>query len=149
MVNSDYFGLFFPKDQKESVLCQSQRKQYSSQNMDNRQDAVQHSGGYYGGRYYNGNSSSNDDWDDGEVVAVAIGAAAVGAAVGRATASQSSSSSTTTVYTAPPSATGGLPCTPNMSVFNGVSYYQCGTSWYTQAYGNTGVMYIPVPPPGH
>jgi hypothetical protein len=87
---------------------------------------------------------------------VAVGAAALGA-VGGYAAGQSSASETTTaapsstvVYTAPPSGSAGLPCTPNTAVVQGVTYYQCGSSWYTQAYGSSGVMYMPVPPPaGH
>jgi hypothetical protein len=63
-------------------------------------------------------------------------------------AGQSSQSSTTEVNSAPPpSGSAGLPCNPNTTVVNGVTYYQCGSSWYTQAYGNTGVIYMPVPAP--
>ena len=41
-----------------------------------------------------------------------------------------------------------LPCNnPNVTEIQGVTYYQCGSTWYTQAYGNTGVIYMPVPPP--
>jgi hypothetical protein len=28
-----------------------------------------------------------------------------------------------------------------------VTYYQCGSTWYTQAYGSGGVVYMPVPEP--
>jgi hypothetical protein len=85
---------------------------------------------------------------------VAVGAAALGAvggyAAGQSSASQSASTapSSTVVYTAPPpSGSAGLPCNPNTAVVQGVTYYQCGSNWYTQAYGNSGVMYVPVPPP--
>jgi len=30
----------------------------------------------------------------------------------------------------------------------GVTYYQCGNDYYMQAYGSTGRIYMPVPPPG-
>jgi hypothetical protein len=31
---------------------------------------------------------------------------------------------------------------------NGVSYYNCGASWYAASYGSDGLVYMPVPPPG-
>jgi hypothetical protein len=99
---------------------------------------------YDGHRYY----YNDDDWDGGEVAAVAIGAAALGAMGGYAAGESSAAQSTTTVYNAPPpSGYSSLPCTPNTSVVNGVNYYQCGASWYTQAYGNGGVVYMPVSAP--
>jgi hypothetical protein len=84
----------------------------------------------------------------------------IGAAA--ASASQSSSSTTTTttttpapttsttnVYTqAPPPANAQLPCNPSVSVKNGVTYYQCGDTFYMQAYGSAGPIYMPVAPPG-
>lgn len=101
-----------------------------------------------------GNHYDNDDWDDGEVAAIAIGAAALGAmggyVAGESSASQSTSATppTTVVYSAPPpSGSAGLPCTPYTAVVNGVTYYQCGATWYTQAYGSSGVIYMPVPAP--
>jgi hypothetical protein len=85
------------------------------------------------------------------VAALAIGAAVVGGVVGYAagqsSAEQAAAPSSTVVYTAPPSGSAGLPCTPNTTVVSGVTYYQCGTAWYTQAYGSSGVMYMPVPAP--
>ncbi|MGZ8159288.1 MAG: hypothetical protein ACXWT4_10815 [Methylobacter sp.] len=81
---------------------------------------------------------------------MAVGAAAIGA-IGGYAAGQSNTAeaapSTTTVYAPPPSGSSGLPCNPNTTVVKGVTYYQCGSSWYTQAYSNNGVIYMPVPPP--
>jgi hypothetical protein len=78
---------------------------------------------------------------------VAVGAVAVGAVADYA-AGQSAQSSTTVVTSAPPpSGSASLPCNPNMAVVKGVTYFQCGTAWYTQAYGNTGVIYMPVSAP--
>ncbi len=79
------------------------------------------------------------------MAAIGLGAAAVGAMAGYA-AGQSSSTSTTTYATAP-APSGGLPCTPNTVVAKGVTYYQCGSTWYTQAYSSAGPIYTPVPPP--
>lgn len=116
------------------------RQEGATERSQGRQETAQHYDDH--GHYY----SDGDDWDDGEVAAVAIGAALVGGAVGYA-AGQSSTEQTV-VYTTPPaSGSGGLPCTPNTAVVNGVTYYQCGTTWYTQAYGSNGVMYMPVPAP--
>ncbi len=85
----------------------------------------------------------------------------IGAAVASSSQSKSSTTTTTTttappptsnttvVYTqAPPPANAQLPCNPDVSVKNGVTYYQCGTTYYMQAYGSSGPIYMPVPPPG-
>jgi len=75
---------------------------------------------------------------------VALGAAAVGA-VGGYAAGQSSATQTTTSTVAYVQDS-ALPCSnPNVTEIQGVTYYQCGSTWYTQAYGNTGVIYVPVP----
>lgn len=41
-----------------------------------------------------------------------------------------------------------LPCNPDVINKNGVTYYQCGQTYYMQAYGSAGPIYMPVPPPG-
>jgi Meckel syndrome type 1 protein len=55
------------------------------------------------------------------------------------------------VYAAPPPAappsSATLPCNPNVVNKNGVTYYQCGQTYYMQAYGSGGPIYMPVPPP--
>jgi hypothetical protein len=40
-----------------------------------------------------------------------------------------------------------LPSTPKVIVVNGVSYYQCGSTWYQQAYSGSGVTYVVVKAP--
>jgi hypothetical protein len=65
---------------------------------------------------------------------------------------KSASSSKNTAGSAANSAAaaGGLPCTPTTAVVKGVTYYQCGSTWYNQVYGSGGVVYMPVsPPPGY
>jgi hypothetical protein len=47
--------------------------------------------------------------------------------------------STTTIST--------LPCTPAVQAINGVTYYNCGSSWYNQVYSGGGVSYIAVQAP--
>ena len=145
--------------QSYSSQKQAQRQQYSNTNVQSRQTTAQNDQGtYYGSGYHPPAGSypppaaraeyyDEHTWDDGEVAAVGVGAAALGA-VGGYAAGKSSASSTTTAAAPPPSSgSGGLPCVPNTAVVKGVTYYQCGSNWYTQAYGSGGVMYIPVPPP--
>jgi hypothetical protein len=135
---------------------QAQRQSASNENVNTRQQGAttrsqsrQQTAQNYQGHY------DDNNWDDGEVAAVAIGAAAIGAMAGYAAGESNTTQTTTTapapsttvVYTTPPPASGGLPCTPNTTVVQGVTYYQCGTSWYTQAYGPNGPIYTPVPAP--
>jgi hypothetical protein len=135
---------------------QAQRQQYSNENVATRQqgstaraqDRQQAAQSYHGG--YSSDYHDDNNWDDGEVAAVAVGAAAIGAMAGYASgqANTTQTSAPAPVYPAPaPTGNAGLPCTPNTTVVEGVTYYQCGSSWYTQAYGSNGVIYMPVAPP--
>lgn len=89
-------------------------------------------GGYYGGGC----------WDCGDELVVGM---MIGGVVGAAAASESEEETTTTTTT---TNTGGLPCTPAVSVVEGVTYYQCGQQYYVEAYGGSGPIYMPVQPPG-
>ena len=40
-----------------------------------------------------------------------------------------------------------LPCYPNVINSKGVTYHQCGQTYYMQAYGSSRPIYMPVPPP--
>jgi hypothetical protein len=125
------------------------RQQNYTERQENRQ---QYAGEHYGGGYYGGGNDDwdDDDWDDGEVAAVAVGAAALGA-VGGYVAGTETAENTTVVYNTPsPAGYTSLPCTPNVVPASGTTYYQCGSTWYTQAYGGSGVSYMVVaPPPGY
>jgi hypothetical protein len=91
-------------------------------------------GGYYGGwDYYD-----NDELIVGMMVGGVVGAAA-------ASADDDEETTTTTTTTTTPAA---LPCNPTVKQISGVTYYLCGTQYYVQAYGGTGPIYMPVPPPG-
>jgi Meckel syndrome type 1 protein len=59
----------------------------------------------------------------------------------------STPTTTTVVTTAPPAPVGGLPCAPEITSVKGVTYFRCGQSYYTQAYGPSGPVYMPVQPP--
>jgi hypothetical protein len=43
--------------------------------------------------------------------------------------------------------TAAPPCNVAPTSINGVSYYQCGASWYASGYGSDGLVYVPVPAP--
>jgi Meckel syndrome type 1 protein len=45
----------------------------------------------------------------------------------------------------PPMAT--LPCAPDISQANGVTYYRCGQYYYMRAFSPAGPTYMPVQPP--
>jgi hypothetical protein len=72
----------------------------------------------------------------------------VGAAAASSAEEESSSTTTTTtqVYTSTPQAA-ALPCNPTVIQNEGVTYYQCGQTYYVQAYGGSGPIYMPVPAP--
>jgi Meckel syndrome type 1 protein len=142
---------------------QSSRQSTSEQNVNTRQDeatqrsknysnayesntAYYHGGAYYppppppayGGYYYN---------DDDDAAKVAAGVV-VGAAVGAAAASSSSKKSTTQqTQQTQTQQVATLPCTPKVVNKNSVTYFVCGQTYYVQAYGSSGPMYMPVQPP--
>jgi hypothetical protein len=42
----------------------------------------------------------------------------------------------------------GLPCSASPYAVNGISYYQCGSTWYTRSYVDGNVAYVVTGPPG-
>lgn len=154
------------RQQQQSHEQQSRQQTYTQTTQSRQQAAQSYQGAYapasrYQGAYYANRAYypppaavyapaaraeyiDNNTVSDGEAAALAVGTAAVGYAMGKAggsaahTASAASSSATQT---------GGLPCKPTTTVVKGVTYYQCGSTWYNQAYGSGGVIYMPVPPP--
>jgi hypothetical protein len=68
----------------------------------------------------------------------------VGGAIGAAATYDDEETTTTTTTTT----TGGLPCNATVTDVDGVLYYQCGSQYYTEAYGSSGPIYMPVSPPG-
>lgn len=67
----------------------------------------------------------------------------VGGAIGAAATYDDEETTTTTTTTT----TGGLPCNATVVDVQGVLYYQCGSTYYVEAYGGSGPIYVPVPPP--
>ena len=131
------------KERQDGKRDRDRGRNEPSQSSKNMYWASQQNNNYYygghGGHYY------HDNWDNRDTAAV-VGAAALGYAVGQSNA-QNTAPSTTTVIYSDSSDSGGLPCNPNTAVVNKVTYYQCGNDWYVQGYGESGVMYMPVPAP--
>ncbi|GKT10792.1 hypothetical protein [Desulforhabdus sp. TSK] len=105
----------------------SQRQQEVTERQKGRQD-------YYDDHYHH----HDDDWDDwGGWGYVAAGAAVVAGAYAVGTIINAATYST-------------LSCTPTTVVVNGITYSQCGTTWYQPTYSGGDVTYIVVnPPPGY
>ena len=128
--------------------------------QDQRQDVYGDTNYYYGGGYYPpppyGGYYYDDDDDEGAALVAGL---VVGAVIGSAAASSESTTTTTTTTPAPTTNTTNvynqmpapgnaqLPCNPAVSTVNGVTYYQCGNTYYTQAFGSSGPIYMPVQPP--
>jgi hypothetical protein len=71
-----------------------------------------------------------------------------GAVVGGvATAATTPTTTSTTVVVPSTGGTAAPPCSVAPVAVNGVSYYNCGSSWYAAGYGSSGVVYVPVAPP--
>jgi hypothetical protein len=62
-------------------------------------------------------------------------------------ASADDDDNTTTTTTTTTSTAAVLPCNPTVTTVAGMTYYQCGMQYYVQAYGGSGPIYMPVPPP--
>ncbi len=107
-------------DRQDAITDRQQnRQQYRSDAREDWQDYGEHHG-YWGGY---------SPWGYAAAGAVAVGAAyAIGTAI-----------SASAFY--------ALPCTATTVVVGGVSYYQCGTTWYSQAYSGGDVTYVVVNPP--
>ena len=73
-----------------------------------------------------------------------VGTVVGGAIVAADQESESTTTSTTTVTGTP---TSGLPCEPQIMNSKGVTYYLCNSQFYVQAYGDAGLVYMPVNPP--
>jgi len=101
-----------------------------SDRADSRQDTLQEWGDdYHHGDDYDHDHWDDDDWGDALVAGAIIGgtAAIVGAAIG-------------STYST-------LPCTPTVSMFGGLTYYQCGQTYYQQTYIDNSVTYVVSEPP--
>jgi hypothetical protein len=73
---------------------------------------------------------------------------AVGTVVGGAIeAADDESEATTATITATGTSTSELPCEPQIMSSRGVTYYLCNAQFYVQAYGDSGLVYMPVNPP--
>jgi hypothetical protein len=106
--------------QENRTERQGTRQEQTTQRQGQRQEALAKASGDYDYRH----------WDS------YWGAAAVGAAAGYIAGA-----------TLTASAFAALPCTHTTVVVGGVTYYQCGSTWYQPAYAANGVTYVIVNPP--
>lgn len=74
---------------------------------------------------------------------MAVGAVAGGVVVAASEDDESTTTTTTTTTTTSQI----LPCAPTVINVSGVTYYQCGTQYYVQAYSSSGPIYMPVAAP--
>jgi Meckel syndrome type 1 protein len=116
------------------------RQEGYSERADIRRDYADDRHDYY-------DDHDDDDWDAGSAAVGFVAGAVVGAVVTDAVKDSSTPTTTTVVTTAPPAPVGGLPCAPEITSVKGVTYFRCGQSYYTQAYGPSGPVYMPVQPP--
>ena len=113
-------------------------------------DAYAQRGGRGGGGFSRGGAASSGSFSDAAASPGAgragvggqagVGGGPAGAAgVGRGAAG---AAQTTAVV--------ALPCSATVTTVNGVTYYSCGTTYYTQSYSGGSVVYVPsAPPPGY
>lgn len=108
-------------DRQQAVTDRQQNRQdYRSGAREDWQDYYDDHHGYWGGY---------SPWGYAAAGAIAVGAAyAIGTAISA-------------------SAFHALPCTATTVVVSGVTYYQCGTTWYSQAYSGGDVTYVVVETP--
>jgi hypothetical protein len=128
--------------EQSTAARQQDRQQYGSETQQKRQEyggEVQENRQDYANEAREDWQDYDEDWDNRGTVAAGAAVAAGAYAVGRATATPS----TTYVVQAP--------CSPMSEVnANGITYYGCGSSWYTRSYAGGGIVYsTAAPPPGY
>lgn len=136
--------------QESSSERQQQRQDAAGENQKSRQDYAEDSREDWQEHHDQNREDwqdhyedEHDDWDDrwhddGDVAAALVVGAAVGVAVGVTAAAVASSPTYVTV----------LPCTATVVVRGSVTYYQCGSTWYTRGYQSGTVVYMVGPAPG-
>lgn len=117
--------------QEQRTERQGTRQEQRTDRQGQRQDAVNdYHGDYHHDEHWDG--YHGDYWG---AVAVGTAAAVTAYAIGTTITATSFAS---------------LPCTSTTVVVGGVSYYQCGGTWYQPAYAASGVTYVVVnAPPGY
>jgi len=116
------------------------RQDYRDEAREDRQDYYEdwdNHGHYYG---------YDDDWGEAMVVGVTVGAVVAAADYDD---DETTTTTTTTNITNVTNVTAlaTLPCEAAITVANGISYYQCSSTWYTRAYEGDNVVYVPSGPP--
>jgi hypothetical protein len=115
---------------------QGQRQEYGSQRQENRQD-------YRSEAREDWQDAANDNWDNRYYRYPAGAAVATGAVVAAGAYAVGAAANNVTYVTT-------LPCSPTTAYLDGVTYYRCGSAWYTRAYSGGNVSYLVAnPPPGY
>lgn len=128
---------------EERTERQGTRQEERTERQENRQEAYDDINVYYppyGGYHY------DDDWDNWDVAVGVVVGGVVGAAVASDDDDDDDDDDDEKSTFSGPNAS--LPCNPTVMQVKGVTYYQCGQTYYVQAYGGDGPIYMPVPPPG-
>ena len=96
-----------------------------------------------GGGFSRGGAASSGSFSAGAAGQAGVGGGAAGAAgVGTAARWDNVAARGTAVVV--------LPCSASVMMINGVTYYSCGTTYYTPVYSGGSVVYVPTaPPPGY
>ena len=123
------------RDQPDHKYSQEDRQEWREDNREDRQQAIKD-------RQEDRQDFIEDELDDHYYHNHWYGnPVAVGVVVG-----------TTAAAAAPPPATyvTTLPCKTVAIVANGISYYNCGDTWYQRSYAGSQITYmVTSPPPGH
>ena len=76
-----------------------------------------------------------------------VGTVVGGAAVAAAEEDEDDVQEVTTTTTTWATPVSSLPCEPKVLTSSGATYYLCSGQFYVQAYGDGGLVYVPVDPP--
>ena len=111
-------------------------------------------GGRGGGGFSRGGAASSGSFSAGAAGPAGVGRAGVGGQAGvgggAAGAAGVGAAARWDNVAAGGTAVVVLPCSASVMTINGVTYYSCGTTYYTQSYSGGSVVYMPsAPPPGY
>ena len=108
-------------------------------------DAYAQRGGRGGGGFSRGGAASSGSFSD---AAASPGAGRAGAG-GQAGVGGGAAGSAGVGVAARTTPVAVLPCSASVTTVNGVTYYSCGTTYYTQSYSGGSVVYVQSAPPGY
>ncbi|MGH8678618.1 MAG: hypothetical protein ACREUQ_09750, partial [Burkholderiales bacterium] len=107
-------------------------------------DSYAQRGGRGGGGFSRGGAASSGSFSDAAAGSAGAERAGVGGQAGVGGGAAGAAGVGAAARTTPVVV---LPCSANVITVNGVTYYSCGTTYYTQSYSGGSVVYVPSPPP--